>query len=394
MTDYLWYGEDAHLRLRSGMQYSPSVLQLRTELAQQGVQLQSYYRLMPWHKRRRHIEAPAAAQLFLQWQRLLAAGLPFLECVILAVPRQVTVALRWQLWLIQKYLRQGHTLSQICTQQNLLPKYQIAMLAAGERQSNLGNALGLLAQQQMQNLELLKKLKRNLLMPAITLAAGVLVCVLILLFLVPNIASLVAHSEASIPAATQWLLAASSWLHVYGEYLLISLTLIVGLLVLVLKTHKGKVLRAACLAWLPGWQGIYQLQSQLLVIQLLATSLASGLPLLTALEMSLRASPNSKLAARVELICECLQSGMGLSQAFTKAGFAEEQVVMLRLAEQSGDVAGAFQHLSVQLQQRLVEKLDTFTALLEPLITSLLALLVGALVVAIYLPLMQMGSLL
>ncbi len=393
MADYLWYGEDERLHSCQGITWGQSIAQLRAELALQGVRLQSYYRLAYWHRRRRLMNAGAAADLFLQWQRLLAAGLPLLECIALAVPRQMNMPLRWQLCMLQQHLQQGYTLSQICERQRLLPAYQIAMLAAGEKQSDLGKALGSLAEQQLQTMQLLKKLKRNLIMPAITLAAGALVCVLILLFLVPNIASLVAHSEAPIPIATQWLLGASSWLHMSGKLLMISLLLLLGALVLGLKTSRGRAIRSALLAWLPGWKGIYQVQGQLLVMQLLASSLASGIPILEALQLCQRAAPNAKLAKRVQIICQCLQSGMGLSRAFTKAGFEEQQVVMLRLAEQSGDLAGACQHLSNQLEQRLEDKMAIFSSLLEPLITSFLALLVGSLVVAIYLPLMQMGSL-
>ena len=393
MADYLWYGENAQLRSCQGVARGQSIAQLRAELTIQGVRLQNCYRLRHWHRRRRLINATAAADLFLQWQRLLAAGLPLLECISLAVPRQMTMPLRWQLWLLQEYLRQGYTLSQICEQQGLLPAYQVAMLAAGENQSALGQALAALAQQQLQTMQLLKQLKRNLLMPAITLVAGALVCVLILLFLVPNIASLVAHSEAPIPTATQWLLFASAWLHEHGQLLLLGLLLGVLVIVLGLKSHRASAVGALLLTCLPGWKGIYQLQSQLLVMQLLAASLTSGIALLEALQLSQRAVPHAKLASRLHIICQCLQSGMGVSRAFTKAGFAEDQVVMLRLAEQSGDLAGACQHLSKQSQRQLEDKMAMLSSLLEPLITSLLALLVGSLVVAIYLPLMQMGSL-
>ena len=394
MADYLWYGEDYKLQQCQGVMLGRSFMQLRSELAMQGVQLHACHRVWFWQRRSRPLNTKAALRLFLQWQRLLEAGLPLFDCVKLAKPKQPTGILRWQLWLLQQGLQHGYTLSQICKQQGLLPNYQVAVLAAGEHQSNLALALQQLAQQQLQTVALLKKLKTSLMMPAITLGTGVLVCILILLFLVPNIASLVAHSQAPIPVATQWLLNASTGLHQYGRLLLICLCSLVVFLVAIRRTRIGQRLGALLLANIPVWRSVYLLQSQYLVMQLLASSLASGLPLLQALELCRSASSNRKLARQLQSIASHLQSGVGLSQAFTRGGFDDSQVVMLRLAEKSGDLAGAFHRLSEHLCQALSDKINIMTSLLEPMITGFLALVVGSLVVAIYLPLMQMGSLL
>ncbi|HCH25221.1 MAG TPA: hypothetical protein DE179_13100 [Oceanospirillaceae bacterium] len=394
MADYLWYGEDNKLQQCQGMMVDRSVWQLRSELANQGIHLRACYRVWFWHRRTNVIDTKATLPLFLQWQRLLAAGLPLFDCVRLAKPKRPTGRLRWQLWLLQQGLQQGYTLSQICAQQGLLANYQVALLAAGEQQSNLALALQQLAQQQQQTAALLKKLRTSLMMPAITLGVGIVVCILILLFLVPNIASLVAHSQAPIPLATQYLLTASTSLHQYGRLWLMWLCGLVVVLFAISKTPRGQGLGSLLLAHIPGWRGVYLLQSQYLVMQLLASSLASGLPLLQGLELCRRACANRKLARQLQSIANYLQSGVSLSQAFTQGGFDDTQVVMLRLAEKSGDMAGVFDHLSEQLRQALGDKIDTITRLLEPMITSFLALVVGSLVVAIYLPLMQMGSLL
>lgn len=394
MADYLWYGEDNKLQQCQGVLLGRTLMQLRSELATQGVQLQACHRVWFWQRRNSVLNTQVALQLFSQWQRLLAAGLPLFECVRLARPRQANGTLRWQLWLLQQGLQQGFTLSQICKQQGLLPYYQVAVLAAGEQQSNLALALQQLAQQQRQTLALLKQLKASLLMPAITLGAGGLVCVLILLYLVPNIASLVVHSQGPIPMATQWLLNASTGLHQHGRLALIGLSSLLVLLAALRRTSMGQRLGALVLANIPVWRGVYALQSQYLVMQLLASNLASGLPLLQALELCRGASNNSKLARQLQSIACYLESGEGLSRAFSRGGFDDSQVVMLRLAEKSGDLAAAFDQLSEQLHHALQDKITIMTSLMEPLITGFLALVVGSLVVAIYLPLMQMGSLL
>jgi len=129
-------------------------------------------------------------------------------------------------------------------------------------------------------------------------------------------------------------------------------------------------------------------------MQLLASSVASGVPILAALKQAQRACLSRRLVKQLLALQTNLQSGLGLSQAFAQADFSDVQVAMLQVAEETGDLADIFQRLCDQLQQRLVDKITTFSMLLEPVITISLAILVGSLVVSIYLPLMQLGSLL
>ncbi|MDP6165973.1 MAG: type II secretion system F family protein [Gammaproteobacteria bacterium] len=394
MVSFLWYGEDIALKPCQGVAKVRQIVHLRSQLAQQGVHLKSQFRLRFWHTRPSPIASVALAELCLQWQRLLMAGLPLLESVQLARPSNPTPTLRWQLWVIQSGMQQGYSLSQVCAQYKLLNGYQVGLLEAGENHSNIGQAMGLLASQQTQRTDLIKQLKRSLLMPTITLIAGAVVCLMIVLLLVPNIASLVQHSQQPIPVATQWLLWASAWLQTYGQGLLGFIVLTLITTILLLKSPLGRRCRDLIGPWVPLWRVFFQLQSQILVMQLLASSVASGVPILAALKQAQRACLSRRLVKQLLALQTNLQSGLGLSQAFAQADFSDVQVAMLQVAEETGDLADIFQRLCDQLQQRLVDKITTFSMLLEPVITISLAILVGSLVVSIYLPLMQLGSLL
>ncbi|MDP6189577.1 MAG: type II secretion system F family protein, partial [Gammaproteobacteria bacterium] len=262
MACYLWYGEDTSLQLQQGVLQARGVSHLGCQLAQQGVQLKRQFRITAWQRRRSAIKPLVACELLQQWQQLLAAGLPLLDCVRLAMPQQPSITLRWQLWLLQDRLQQGHQLSSVFAEQQLLPAYQIALLAAGERQADIGKVMGQLARQQHQTMAIAKQLKRSLLMPAITLAAGLLVCVLMLLFLVPNLASLVQSDQHSIPTATRWLLAISNGLRQSGPQLLLAGALMLSLSGLFISSQYGQVLARKIPAWLPVWRTIYQLQNE------------------------------------------------------------------------------------------------------------------------------------
>jgi type II secretory pathway component PulF len=363
-------------------------------LALQGVQLKHYFRMTVWQRRRCCIPPLAACELLQQWQQLLAAGLPLLDCVRLAMPRRPSVTLRWQLWLLQDQLQQGYQLASILAQHRLLPTYQIALLAAGERQANIGKAMGQIVQQQRQTIAMTKRLKRSLLMPGITLLAGVAVCVVILSLLVPNIVSLVQVGGTSMPTATRWLLALSDWLLQFGHHLLTAGGVVLLLGGLFFSTHYGQALGRRIPAWIPFWSPIYKLQNEYFVMQLLASSQMSGVPILAALEQCQQACRSVTVAQQLQITRQLLATGVGLSEAFAQAGCQESQVVMLRLAERTGDLASVCQHISQQLEAQLSDQIERLSQLLEPLITACVAVLVGGLVIAIYLPLMQMGSLL
>lgn len=394
MASYLWYGIDADQQQQQGLIQAQGVSHLRSLLAQQGVGLNQHFRITFWHRRPYSVPSKVACELLQQWRQLLIANIPILDCMSLALPSQSSITLRWQLWLLYQGLQQGNQFSQLLRQQRLLPTYQVAILAAGERQADLASAMGQIIRQQQQIISISQRIKRNLIMPGITLIAGIVVCMLVLFLLIPNIVQLVASSGSSLPLATQWLLGAVKWLQQNGLLIIFGLGTVMLGIGLLLCTSIGRRWVRRILTFIPIWGAICKLQNECLMLQLLAGSQGSGVPILLALEQCQNAARDRTLAKQIANIHQALTSGLLLSEACAQSGWRESQVIMLRVAENTGDLESAFNFMSQQLESQLFDLINYMTKLIEPLTTLLVATLVGGLVIAIYLPLMQMGSLL
>ena len=87
-------------------------------------------------------------------------------------------------------------------------------------------------------------------------------------------------------------------------------------------------------------------------------------------------------------------AGVNLVEAFTKAGLPEQQLVMLNMGQQTGQFADVCIQIAKDLEQQMREQLEHLKSLIEPIITMFLASVVGGLVMAIYLPLLQLGTML
>ena len=394
MASYLWYGVDADQQQQQGLLQAQSDSHLCSLLAQQGVDLQRHFRITFWHRRPYAVPSKVACELLQQWQQLLTADIPLLDCVRLALPSQPSTPLRWQLWLVYQGLQQGNQFTQLLAEQRLLPAYQVAILAAGEGQADLASAMGQIIHQQQQIMSITQRIKRHLIMPGITLLAGIVVCILVLFLLIPNIVQLVANSGSSLPTATQWLIGMANWLQHYGLQLVSGIGAAIIVIGVFLTTTNGRRWGQQIMTLIPLWGSIYKLQNECLMLQLLAGSLGSGVPILVALEHCQNAARDRTLAKQIANIHKLLTSGRLLSEACAQSGWREAQVVMLRLAEKTGDLESAFKFMSQQLESQLFDLINYITKLIEPLATLFVATLVGGLVIAIYLPLMQMGSLL
>ena len=398
MAYFLWSGIDNMRQHQQGVQAAANKVEVIHIMALQGVFLSKVWRIWPWQRRYIPMSLFMSAALFKQWGRMLQAGLNITDCIALAMPAKPTMQLRWQLCQLEQRLQQGEQLSQALQQVKLVPTYQATLLSAAEQAGQLCLVLQQMAKQQASFAQLIKNCRKSLLMPAITLSVGILISILLLIGLVPNISGLVATGEAEIPVATQWLIALSEALQNHGATMVQWLILIVVMTGLVLQLPVSSkyiipMLKNRVLYRLPIIHSMVLKQQIVHLLQLLWVSQSSGVPLIQLLSIFNSASDSDAMQKKTGLLRESLLAGNTLSDAFSAAEFEESLVRMLMMGERTGDLNNAFKQMAEDADNQLQESMLNIRNLLEPLITLFLALLVGGLVVAIYLPLMQLGSL-
>ncbi len=394
MGRYLWQGSDSQQQPVQGVEQAPNHWLLGLILAHKGIKMLACHRVCRWHLRPRLVSAEERLYLLQQWQRMVSAQLPILEVVRLSVPAKASVNLRWQLWQLQQALGAGNTFAKALKLSKLLSDVDIAMLSAAEASGQLGFVLSQLVDQGTGHQRFKQQLRRALLMPTITLVVGLMVALTLLLWLVPNMAGLIAGQAAQLPPLTAQLVEVSSWLQQSWMGLLGFFALLISSLWWASKSAYVGSKLLALLSHAPVLGQLLIWQQQWRLFQILATGMQGGLTLMRSLDMYLPSCQLPLMHRQIACIKQRLLAGDALAVGFARAGLPEQQVLMLSMAQQTGQVAKACQQIATDLEGQLQVRMQHLQGLFEPLITLLLAGLVGGLVLAIYLPLLQLGSML
>lgn len=127
--------------------------------------------------------------------------------------------------------------------------------------------------------------------------------------------------------------------------------------------------------------------------QITATMITAGTPLITALNTATKITTNQLIQKKLSAIITSVTSGNSLHSAMKETKlFTPSIIQMILVAESTGTLANMLSNIANQSEQELNELLNTYLKLLEPLTMILLALITGALIAGLYLPIIRLGS--
>lgn len=390
---WLWYGFDATHRQCSGARWSLSRQLLRSELALEGIQLDRTQHFWPWQRHwPKRINNAHLQTLLQQWSQLLSAGLPLLSCITLVVLDQAPARLRYELIQLQKALLNGANFSQALSKSHLFSQTMVQLVAAGEASGELALLLTQIHQQHRRQTNLKRRFKRSLFMPLLTLLSGLTVSFLIVYWVVPQVANLYTSGMRELPILTRWLVnfshtAQSSMGSVLGAFILAYMAL------LWLRTiPKARAALERVLWQIPGLGRLMYLHSQAEVFLVLSLTFKAGVPLLECLALAANSSHWQRVSRDLNKAIVGLHQGQRLSQVLTKLAWQSQALQLIRIGESAGDLALSFTQLHGYYEAQVISQSEWLEQLLEPVLLMLVAVFVGLILVALYLPLFQMGQ--
>jgi protein transport protein HofC len=390
---WLWYGFDATHRQCSGARRSLSRQLLRSELALEGIQLDRTQHFWPWQRHwPKRISNAHLQTLLQQWSQLLSAGLPLLSCITLVVLDQSPARLRYELIQLQKALLNGANFSQALSKSHLFSQTMVQLVAAGEASGELALLLTQIHQQHRRQTNLTRRFKRSLFMPLLTLLSGLTVSFLIVYWVVPQVANLYTSGMRELPILTRWLVnfshtAQSSMGSVLGAFILAYMAL------LWLRTiPKARATLERVLWQIPGLGRLMYLHSQAEVFLVLSLTFKAGVPLLECLALAANSSHWQRVSRDLNKAIVGLHQGQRLSQVLTKLAWQSQALQLIRIGESAGDLALSFTQLHGYYEAQVISQSEWLEQLLEPVLLMLVAVFVGLILVALYLPLFQMGQ--
>lgn len=344
---------------------------------------------------RRERVKPQVLLLFSQeLAALLKAGLPLFQALDVMLERQKDDLFRRSLTAVRERVKGGTALSEAFRAEGQrYPPIFAASLVAGERSGSLETVLRRFVQYERLTTSLRKKAVAASIYPAVlmTLMAG-LVTVL-LLKVIPAFEGFYEGFDAKLPATTLFLIAVSSAVRGYFVWIVLAVAAAAITTTLWLRRPgSGEVVDRALLR-LPFFGGMMRMYATSQLARTLSTLLTGGLPLLNAMEVASQSVGNRAMSAALRQAAPHIREGRSLMTALESTGLLENVALeMVKVGEQTGALADMLTAVSEFFDEELETRIAAVMALIEPVMLVLMAVVVGAMLLAFYLPLFQIFS--
>ncbi|MGN9712300.1 type II secretion system F family protein [Acinetobacter variabilis] len=269
-----------------------------------------------------------------------------------------------------------------------------SLVESGEQSGALETMLDRVAIYKEKSELLKQKIKKAMKYPISVIVVAIIVTIILMVKVVPVFQELFQGFGADLPAFTQFVVNLSNWFQQYWFLFILGIGIIITIFLESKKRSKkfrDLLDRAALKAPIFGdlvYKAIIARYSRTL-----ATTFAAGVPLIDALESTAGATNNVVYEEAVLRIKEDVATGQQLQFAMRVTDkFPSMAVQMVAIGEESGALDAMLDKVATHYENEVDNAVDGLTSMMEPLIMAILGVLVGGLVIAMYLPIFQMGS--
>lgn|SRR5690554_5029240 len=269
-----------------------------------------------------------------------------------------------------------------------------SLIEAGEQSGALETMLDRVAVYKEKSEALKSKIKSAMKYPITVLAVAAIVTVILLLKVVPTFQELFEGFGAELPAPTQFVVNISQGLQTKGPLILGVIILVVVGFIQAKKRSKAFADQVdKVLLKLPIVGDITYKSTVARYARTLSTTFSAGVPLIDALDACAGATGNSVYREAVYRIKDEVATGVQLQFAMRSSGiFPSLALQMTAIGEESGALDEMLAKVAEHYENEVDDAVDGLTSMMEPLIMSFLGVVVGGLIIAMYLPIFQMGD--
>jgi general secretion pathway protein F len=348
-------------------------------------------RLRVW---RSGISAGDLALLTRQLATLVQSNLPLDEALQAAAEQNRSSRIKGMLLQVRSRVAEGHTLAYAMGEFPVaFNEMYRAMVNAGEHAGYLGPVLQQLADYTEQRQYTGQKLQMALIYPFILVGVAIAVVVALMVFVVPELVGIFAHSSRELPLLTRGLIASSDFFRNYGFWLFLAVVIIFfGSRQLLRKPTRRKRWHRLLLR-MPGLSRLLIALDTARFASTLSILMASGVPLLDSLRIAGQVLTNLVLREDSEIVAERVQEGSSLHRALQQNGrFPPMMVHMVASGEVSGELELMLERSASNQERELEMTLGTMMSLFEPLMVVFMGGMVLTIVMAILLPIFDLNT--
>ena len=330
-----------------------------------------------------------------QLATMLKAGLPLIQSLDVAAESSDKEHIKAFIMSLRNEVAAGHTFSDsLRNYPNIFDNLYCNLVSAGEISGTLDIMLDRVATFREKDQRLKANIKKALTYPIAVLVIAGVVTAILLINVVPAFEQTFASFGSELPAFTRLVVSLSETMQEYWGWTLGFLVLAIGLFKIAL--NKSKRFSYAIDKYLlkaPVLGKIMLLSSIARFSRTLATTFSAGIPMLDALDSSAGAAGNQHIANAAIEVRDTVSQGSLLNVAMrSNSVFPPLLQQLTKVGEEAGALETMLNKAADSYEDSVNDAVDTMTALLEPAIMSFLAVVIGGLMIAMYLPIFQLGN--
>lgn len=396
-STFVWSGIDRNGRKSQGEVVATSKALAQAQLRKQGVNAKSLKRKSkPLFSLGAKKIKPADISIFTrQMATMMKAGVPLVQSFDIVAEGLDNANMRTLVTEIKNEVSAGGGLA---TSLSRHPKYFdelfCSLVGSGEDSGTLDVMLDRIATYKEKTEALKAKIKKAMTYPIAVVVVAIVVTGILLVKVVPQFAETFSSFGSDLPAFTLFVLGISE--AVQEWWFIILLLIMASAWAYSQATLRSKKFRDridSLALKLPIIGGIVHDSVIARFSRTLSTTFAAGVPLVEALESTAGAAGNAVYARAIRQIRDDVTSGTSLYHSIRSTGlFPSMLLQMTSIGEESGSLDEMLGKVADQYEAQVDNAVDSLSSLMEPIIMSVLGVLVGGLMIAMYLPIFMLGS--
>lgn len=397
LQHYQWEGINQSGEKVNGLIEARSIAIAKSELRKQGVITRkiSKKRRSFFDRKNRKIKQGDITVFSRQLATMIEAGIPLVKAFEIVAKGQNNERMKKLIEEIKKDVESGLTFAETLTKHPAyFNKLFCNLVDAGEKSGSLDIMLDKVATYKEKIETIKKKIKKALTYPMAVIVIAFLVTAGLLIFVVPQFESLFAGFGADLPALTRGVINLSEFFQAYW-YIIFGVSGALIYAFIYYRNHSPNFAHNIdrYLLKVPIVGGILQNAAIARFSRTLSITFAAGLPLVDALNSVSGATGNYLYAKATHQIRDEVSSGQQMQVAMAHTQLFPNMVVqMIAIGEESGALEQMLTKVADFYEEEVDNAVDSLSSLLEPVIMAILGVLVGGLVIAMYLPIFMLGS--
>lgn len=329
-----------------------------------------------------------------QLAAMLEAGIPLVSALEAIRDQTENPVFKIIIRNIRNEVSAGRTLSESCAEYpHAFPKVFVSMVEAGEASGNLAEILDKTSSYFEDTVKLIKKIKSAMTYPIVVISIAIILVIVMLVFVIPVFGEMFSEFDQELPKPTMLLLGTSEFIKSKILFIIIGVILLSWLLKRFIATPDGRKYKDTAIAKTPVIGELAHKVSLSRFCRTYATLIRAGVPILQTIDIVRNASNNTFIESACTKISRQINQGGQFSEVFNQDPYFPPMMrYMAHAGEQTGNVDGMMTKVADFYDTEVENLVAALTSLMEPLLITFLGVVVGGIVIAMFMPIFQLSS--